>query len=220
MKTTLRRAFVTGLFVLLPLVVTFWVIRFVVTQIDSVISPIFLSVIHFFGLGSHFAIIWANYVGPLFSVILAVVMIAAVGFLGGNVLGRQAITLFERLLLHVPVVRSIYSATRQFIDTFSHSNGKAFKGVVLVEYPRIGIWTLGFVTGDAATEMQQRLGQDMLYVFLPTAPNPTSGWLVVVPHSAALPLEMTVDDAFKLILSGGVLGPHHGLSTPPKAQGK
>jgi uncharacterized membrane protein len=103
------------------------------------------------------------------------------------------------------VVRSIYGATRQFIEAFSPGAGRAFSRVVLVQYPRAGVWTLGLVTNTHNPTINERTGKEMISVFLPTTPNPTSGWLAFVPDNELISLTMSVDDAFKLIVSGGVL---------------
>ena len=120
-------------------------------------------------------------------------MIYVLGALAGNVLGRQLIQNLEKLLMQIPVVRGIYSATRQFLETFSGDKTKAFSKVVLFQYPREGLWTVGLLTSDTKGEVRQKSGRDMVSVFVPTTPNPTSGWLIFVP----------VEDIPLLVISNG-----------------
>ena len=214
-----KRTFVAGLFICLPLAVTIWTIQFVFTRVEGLMTPFVLDLGYALGLGPWLREAWADYVAPLVSVALGVLAIWLVGLVGGNVLGKQLLSGLERLVLQIPVVRSIYGATRQFIEAFSPGAGRAFSRVVLVEYPRAGVWTLGLVTNTHNPEVSAHTGSPMVSVFLPTTPNPTSGWLAFVPDNELISLNMTVDDAFKLIVSGGVLGapktaPSAG-ATPP-----
>jgi len=212
MKRTFRSTFVAGLFICLPLAVTLWTIQFVFSRVDHLLTPIVLDLGRFLGLGPWLEAAWADYAAPLVSVALGVLAIWLVGLVGGNVLGRQILRGLERIVLQVPVVRSIYGATRQFIEAFSPGAGRAFSRVVLVEYPRPGVWTLGLVTNTHNPAISERTGKQMISVFLPTTPNPTSGWLAFVPDNELISLTMSVDDAFKLIVSGGVLN----NSKPPQ----
>jgi uncharacterized membrane protein len=174
-----------------------------------------IEVIRFLGFGHWLEIAWLDYLAPLLSVGLGVFVIYLVGLIGGNVLGRQVLKGLERLVLQIPVVRNIYGATRQFVQTFSQAGGRAFSRVVLVQYPRPGVWTLGLVTNSAAQEIARVTRPDVVAVFLPTTPNPTSGWLLYVPEGELVPVSMSVDDAFKLIISGGVLSTGKGPEAPP-----
>lgn len=214
MKKTFRRTFLTGLFIVLPVLITFWVIGLLFSQVDAAITPTILNLIHLLSVGEWTEAAWVNWISPVVSLAVAVVIIWLIGLVGGNVLGRQLLRGLEHLMMQVPVVRSIYSATRQFIDTFSATKGQAFSRVVLVEYPRKGLWTLGLVTNETTGEVQARTAEHVVSVFLPTTPNPTSGWLVFVPEKDVVPLTMSVDDAFKMVVSGGVLSPPY---TPDEA---
>lgn len=207
-KTTLRRTFVTGLLIVLPGLVTVFVIRFVFAQVNSTVMPMVLKLIPLVGLGRWAEAAWMNYMAPLVSISLTFLLIYLLGLLGENVIGRQVLTFFDRLLRQVPIVRGIYSATSQFIDTFS-GDKKAFSRVVLVEYPRRGLWTMALLTSDTTGEVQHRTAKEVVSVFVPTTPNPTSGWLLFVPSDEIIELEMSVDDAFKMIISGGVLTPQY-----------
>jgi uncharacterized membrane protein len=213
-KHTFRRTFIAGLFIALPLLVTLWTIQFIFGRVEEALSPVVLETIRFLGFGHWLEIAWLDYLAPLLSVGLGVLVIYLVGLIGGNVLGRQVLKGLERVVLQVPVVRSIYGAVRQFVQTFSQAGGRAFSRVVLVQYPRPGVWTLGFVTNTAAAEIAQVTRPDAVSVFLPTTPNPTSGWLLYVSEAELVTVAMSVDDAFKLIISGGVLSTDKGPDEP------
>lgn len=212
MQHNFRRTFIAGLFICLPLFVTLWTIQFIWVRIENTVTPVVLQSMRLAGLGDWLKVAWVDYLAPLLSVGLGIMAIWAVGLIGGNVIGRQFLRLFEKLVQHVPVVRSIYGATRQFVSTFSQAQGRSFSRVVLVEFPRKDMWTLGFVTNDAPARIQAATTavsattpRKMTSIFLPTTPNPTGGWLLFVPDNTLIDMPMSVDDAFKLIISTGVL---------------
>lgn len=213
MKTShFRRTFITGLVFILPIIISIWIVRFVFEQVSATVTPMVIQVIRLVGIAENFLV---TYMAPLFSVALAVFLIWLIGLIGGNVIGRRLLRRLESLILQVPVIKGIYSATRQFLDTFSSAGSKAFKEVVLVEYPRVGLWSLAFLTNDNNQgEVQRKTKDEVISVFIPTTPNPTSGWLLFVAKSEVIRLEMTVDEAFKMIISGGVLTPE----TAPRAK--
>jgi len=209
MKKNTKRTFITGLVIILPIAITLWVVKFIVIQTASILTPVIHKIIAAFGLGAFIDTASIKYLIMFLSLILTFIIIYLVGLIGGTVLGKQLLAWFERILMQVPVVRSVYSAVRQFLDTFSSSGGSAFRKVVMVEYPRKGLWTLALLTAETKGEIQSKLAQDMISVFVPTTPNPTSGWLLLVPKSDVVELEMSVDESFKLIISGGVLTPEY-----------
>lgn len=206
MRKTVKRTFVTGLVIALPVLITLWVVRFFFNQIDAAMTPWVLRAIRLSGWGTFAEEAWIGFVAPVASVVLSLVLIWLLGLVGGNVIGRQILHSFERLVLQVPLVRGIYSATRQFLDTFSRDS-RAFRKVVLIEYPRKGLWTMALLTNDTRGEVQARTASHLVSVFVPTTPNPTSGWLLFVAREEVVELDMSVDDAFKMIVSGGVLTP-------------
>jgi uncharacterized membrane protein len=211
---SMRRVFLTGVVILTPVFVSVWVINFIFRQVDGAITPVIESVLRLSGFGWLLAQGWVDYITPMVSILLLAMIIYLVGLVGGNVLGRQILGWIDKLLLSVPVLRGIYSATRQFIDTFSKDKG-AFRKVVMVEYPRKGVWSLGFLTNDIDGEIRAASEEPISSVFLPTTPNPTSGWLAFVPKKEIIELSISIDDAFKMIISGGVLMP--GASAGPRA---
>jgi uncharacterized membrane protein len=207
---SIRRKLAAGLIIVLPVIVTYWVVKFLFNAVNDTVTPVLTNIIRWVAPGSWAQYAWINFVAPLVSVILAVLVIYVIGLIGGNVLGRQLLGLLESLLLRIPVVRGIYSAARQFVDTFSRPEGTAFRGVVLVEFPREGTWSLGFVTGTAPREVVAHAAEKLVSVFVPTTPNPTGGYLLFVPERNAIRLEMSVDEALKMVISGGVLSPDVG----------
>lgn len=210
---TFKRHMITGFVIILPIFISIWVVVFVTGQIHRSVTPIVYKAIKLFGLEAWGEQAWATYVAPVVSVLLFVSLIYILGVIGGNVLGRQLLKGVDKLLMQIPLVRGVYSATRQFLDTFSGDKSESFKRVVLVEYPRKNLWALALVTTKATGEVPARTGQKMIGLFLPTTPNPTSGWLVFVAEEETIPLEMSVDDAFKMIISGGILTPPYSPKT-------
>jgi uncharacterized membrane protein len=207
MRFSFRRTFLAGLFIVLPILVTLWILGFFFGLADSMVKPLLMHFAELMGFGGWFRQAWVDLVSPIASLSLAVLAIFVIGLVGGNVMGKSVLKWLEQLLMRIPLVRGIYSSTRQFVNTFSASSGKSFSRVVLVEFPRAGSWTLGFVTSNASGEIGSRIGRDMLAIFVPTTPNPTGGYLIYVNEREVRMLDMSVDDAFKLIISGGVLTP-------------
>jgi len=202
-----RRTFLTGLVFILPIIVSIWLVRFVFDAVSTTVTPLTVQFWRLvFGISAESYLV--RYAAPLFSVTFAIFLIWLIGLIGGNVIGRRLLRRLEAFMLQVPIVKGIYKATRQFLDTFSSAGSKAFKEVVLIEYPRKGVWSMAFVTNDdTGREVQEKTATQVISVFIPTTPNPTSGWLIFLPRSECQTLEMTVDEAFKMIISGGVLTP-------------
>jgi uncharacterized membrane protein len=206
-----RRTFLTGLIIVLPAWVTLWIISLIFGLFAGAVTPLVHKLIQLVGLSDGSEAAWVRYVAPVVSVALSFLTIYLVGLIGGNVLGRQLIAAIDRLLLQVPFVRGIYKATRQFFDTFAKPRG--FNRVVLVEYPRQGLWTLALVTGTPRGEVQRQIEGSVISIFVPTTPNPTSGFLLFVDEREVVPLAMSVEDALKMIVSGGVVNPGEPAET-------
>ncbi|GAA4337635.1 DUF502 domain-containing protein [Pigmentiphaga soli] len=192
-----KRYFITGLLIWIPLVITVWVIDVVVSTFEAVV-PTMLSSESLFG--RHI---------PGFSFALVVVVILATGIFAANLLGRKLLEVWEGLLGRIPLVRSIYTSVKQVSDTVLAPNGQAFRKAVLVQYPRQGSWSIGFLTGAPGGEIAARLPGEHVSVYLPTTPNPTSGFFLMMPRSDVIELGMTVDAALKYIVSMGVVAPVH-----------
>ncbi len=206
-RRNFRRTLLTGFFIILPLAVTLWFLQLVFGAVDRAMTPVILRTFHLVGFGEWSTVAWVKIFLPIASLTVAVLFTWLLGLVGGNVVGRQIVAWLERLVQQIPVVRSIYSATRQFVDTFSSSDGRSFNRVVLVEWPQKGSWTIGLVTQDTGGEIRQKLGQKkLLSVYVPTTPNPTGGYLIFIAEENVMPLSMSVDEALKMVISLGVLG--------------
>lgn len=192
----LRRYFVTGILVLAPMIVTLWVLYNVFTALDSRFAGLFAA--------------WPRYI-PGFGFIAGLVFILAVGALASNYIGRRFLHWGEAIVSRIPVVSRIYRAAKQVGDAVLGQDRPLFQRVVLIEYPRRELYCLAFQTNDEAGEIEQKMGEDLVAVFLPTTPNPTSGFLLYLPKRDVTPLDMTVEEGMKLIISAGAFLP----SAPP-----
>lgn len=196
--TPLRRYFVAGLLFWVPIAVTVLIIGLMVEFLDRTLLLLPLK---------YRPETLIGFPVPGLGVLLAVVVVLLTGVVVANLLGRRLLLFWEALLSRIPLVRSIYSAAKQVMETMVSGNGKSFREVVMIEYPRKGLWTLAFVTGDAMQSAKQRVGEELINIYVPTTPNPTSGFFLMVPDKDAIRLDLAVEDGFKLILSTGVLLP-------------
>jgi uncharacterized membrane protein len=152
---------------------------------------------------------------PGVGVVLTVVAIFITGLLTRNILGQGLVRIWEALLARIPIVRSIYSSVKQVSDTVLSPSGQAFRKAILVQYPRAGVWTIGFQTGTPADEVRSAVSVDMISVYVPTTPNPTSGFFLMFPRHETIELDMSVDEALKYVVSMGVVAP----AQRPRPQG-
>jgi len=194
----LRRYLVAGILVWLPLGVTFLLLRFLVGLMDNSLKLV---------PEAYRPETWLGVAIPGLGVILTIIVLLVTGLLAANIVGRSIVGGWESLLERIPVVRSVYSAAKNFAEIVFSDSGKAFKKVFLVEYPRKGIFTLTFQTATEIGEIQSRTGEDVVCCFVPTTPNPTSGFIIIVPKRDVIELDMEVDEAIKLIMSLGVVVP-------------
>jgi len=155
---------------------------------------------------------------PGLGVVIILVVLTLVGFLAANFLGRTLIRIGERIVGRMPVIRSVYSALKQIFETVLAQSSTSFREVVLVEYPRRGIWALGFVTSHTKGEIQGVTEDDVINVFLPTTPNPTSGYLLFVPRRDLATLAMSVEDGIKMVISGGLVTPPDSRTPEQRAK--
>lgn len=144
---------------------------------------------------------------PGLGVIVLLVFITLIGALTAGILGRMIVKLGERILAQMPVIRNVYSAVKQIIETVFKNQSKAFRQAVLLEYPRRGLWTIGFITGTTEGEVQNLILEEVVNVYVPTTPNPTSGFLLYVPRKDIILLDMSVEDAVKMVISIGIVAP-------------
>lgn len=195
-----RRYFISGLLVWVPIWVTILVIKFLVDLLDSILlwlpkdfRPDALLGVHIPGIG----------------VLIILMVILTTGMVAANFLGRGLISFWDALVARIPLVRTVYSSVKQVLNTLFTPGGQSFRKVLLVEYPRAGMWTLAFQTGDATPEVEKSLtGETMVTLFVPTTPNPTGGFLMMMPRSKVIELNMSVDQALKFVISLGVVQPN------------
>ena len=201
----LRNLFITGLLVLVPLGTTVWIVYKLFDLADRNIRNLFQP--HFNTLCQYF--FDRTFPIPPYGVgvVVTLLVILAAGLLARNLIGRRLISLLEKLMLRVPVVRQIYVAIKQISEAFLHRKRKLFNETVLIEYPRRGIYSIGFVTSEAPSTFKQRIASDLLCVFVSTTPNPTSGVLVMVPRRDVIPLNIPVEEGMKMVISAGIVVP-------------
>jgi uncharacterized membrane protein len=195
---TLRRYFVAGLLVWIPLGITLWVMKILVGLMDETLLLLPLSYRSEALFGFHV---------PGLGIILTLAILLTTGALAANFFGRKLLAFGDNLLTRIPIVRSIYGGVKQISDTLFSPEGKAFRRAVLVRYPHPGTWTVALVTGSPEHEVAGILGRDQISVFVPTTPNITAGFFLIVPRSETIELDMTVDAALKYIISMGVAEP-------------
>jgi len=197
----LRRYLLTGIIVTLPTVVTIWLLYKIVASVDNILDPIQNRIFGF------------DIPGLGFTVVM--LLLLAAGAVGGNYLGRKLVGLYHVLVVRVPLAGKIYRAVQQILDVFLRDNTQSFKSVVSLEYPRPGIWVLGFVSGSTpAGWTNAPPGERLLNVFVPTSPNPTSGFLFLVRERDLRIVDLSVEDAVKVIISGGAYVPG-AMPRPP-----
>jgi len=194
----LRRYLIAGLLVWLPIVATVLILKFLIDVVDS--SLLLLPE----------ALLPEKLIGfrvPGLGLLLSAVVLIVTGIIVTNLLGRTMIEVWESLLSRIPVVRAIYSASKQLTETLFSSKGKSFRKVVLVRFPHPGVWTMAFVTGDGMHEANEKIGKELVNVFVPTTPNPTGGYFLMVPREDIVDLNISVDAGVKMILSAGAVVP-------------
>nr|VFJ74187.1 MAG: Uncharacterized membrane protein [Candidatus Kentron sp. FW] len=206
----LRKYLIAGLLVWLPLGVTVLVLKLLVDVMDRTLLLLPAAWRPDMVLGFHI---------PGIGLVLSLAVVGITGVVVANLLGRRMVAFWESFLARIPLVRSIYLGVKQVVETVFTSEGKSFRKVVLIEYPRRGTWCLAFLTGTGLGEVQARTGQDIVAVFVPTTPNPTSGFVLLVPVEDVRELDMNVDDGLKLIISMGVAVPHWAGSKEGEHQG-
>ncbi|MDX2110712.1 MAG: DUF502 domain-containing protein [Verrucomicrobiota bacterium] len=209
MFISLRNAFLSGIVVLSPLAVTVWVIHFLVNWLGAFLSPVLIDILHD-DLKDNF---WIRFTIKIVSAFLVVVIITTIGWLSRRFFGKMLFKKVEQMIANVPIVKTVYGTVRQIIDTFSQQKKAVFQKAILVEFPRKGLYSVGFLTSESSGEVQFRTDQVVINAFIPTTPNPTSGFLVMVPKSEIIELDMSIGDAMKLIISGGAVVPQFDPET-------
>ncbi len=194
----LRRYLVAGILVWLPLGVTIFLLRILIGLMDKsmVLVP-----------QQYRPEEWLGFAIPGLGLVLTMLVLLLTGLLATNFLGRGMVSLWESMLERIPVVRSVYSAAKNFTEIVFSDSGQSFKKVLLIEYPRKGLYSLAFQTATQLGEVQGRTGEEIVCTFVPTTPNPTSGFIIIVPRRDVIELDMDIDEALKMIISLGVVVP-------------
>ncbi len=202
----LRSRFVAGMLIALPIVATFIILEFIVNEIDKRVVPLLPPALK--------PETYLDYAVPGFGLLVLVIFLTLLGAVAANFLGRMFVRVTDRLLLRIPVVSSLYAVFKQIRDVFQNSATDQYKEVVMVQYPKADSWAIGFLVGPARGEIRERFGDDQIGVFVPTTPNPTSGFLLYVKASDVVRMSMSIEDGVKIILSGGLVVPDPQRSDP------
>ncbi len=197
----LRRYLLTGILVTAPITITIYLTYIFLTFIDS-------KVVHLLP-EEWYSALYAKTTIPGLGLVIVIAVFIVIGWLATNFLGRLFIRISEYIVNIMPGVRTLYSAIKQIFETIMASQSNAFREVVMLEYPRKGIWSIGFVTGRSEGEVQELTEEETINVFVPTTPNPTSGYLLFVPRKELKYLKMSVEDGVKLVVSAGIITPEH-----------
>ena len=211
MTKKIKRYLITGLLIWVPLAITLWVLDLLVSTMDRTLQLLPPQWRTEGWLGVHI---------PGLGVVLTVLIVLVTGVLAANIIGQQLVKFWEGVLARIPVVNSIYTGVKQVSDTLFAPGGQAFRKALLVQWPSPGMWTIAFLTGTPGGDVANHLKGDYVSIYVPTTPNPTGGYFVMVAREALIELDMTVDDALKYIISMGVVSPdgsggRNGRVAPP-----
>jgi len=214
-----RKYLVAGLLVWLPLAITIWVLSWLLGTMDGLFAALLSVAQALLPAGWYAALERLRHV-PGLSVIVLGTLLVLTGVFAANIVGQWWLRQWDRVIGKIPIVKSIYNSVKQVSDTLFSSSGNAFREAVLVQYPREGSWTIAFVTGRPGGEVATRLPGDFVSVYVPTTPNPTSGFFLMMPRADVLKLKMSVDEALKYVISMGVVAPGATLvaATPEPAR--
>jgi len=203
-----KKYFVTGLLIWIPIVITFWVLRVIVGTMDNtlLLLPESLRPSRLLGFDV-----------PGFGLLLSLIVVLLTGLLAANIIGQRLVRVWESLLARIPVVKSIYNSVKQVSDTLLSSSGQAFRKALLVQYPHEGSWTIAFLTGAPGGDVANHLRGEYVSVYVPTTPNPTSGFFLMMRRADVIELDMSVDAALKYVVSMGVAPPpaNRPIATKP-----
>lgn len=207
-----RNTMITGFLFLIPLFVTYILIAFLFNLLSNAGAPIINASLSLLNMDR---LTWLSPFVPLINLILSLILIFLMGLFGTNIVGRRILAGVNALVMRLPLVRSIYGAVKQMVETFQGPD-RSFQRVVLVEYPRKGLWMMGLVAAEKQDTLELTQSETLLSIFIPTTPNPTSGFLVLTPTTEVVETNYTVEEAFKFIVSSGIVGKDLDGSGAPK----
>jgi len=201
-RSWLKKYLLTGLVVVVPITITIYIIQALIRAMDEFLTflpnplhPDILLGLHIPGLG----------------LVLATILVFLIGLLTRNYFGKKVVRLGDRVIGRIPIIRNIYMAVKQLTEAIFGDDGRHFKQVVMLEFPKPGLYSIGFVAGPAGGELEAKTGEKVLSIFIPCTPNPTTGYYVLVPEKDLIFLEMSVEDGFKMVISSGLVSPNNGL---------
>ncbi len=212
-----RKAFITGLLIILPMVVTIFILKVIFVQLNSRFTPLFkktLELLHFPYIDTPVF----NFVAPLASIILIIIFISLLGVFATHYIGKKLVIKLDEIMLRIPLVKGIYGAAKQLLDAIQAPGSKSFQKVVFVEYPRKGVYVIGFLGTKVKGDISSLPGKKFYNVFVPTTPNPTSGFLLLVPEDELFHVNMPIEAALKYIVSGGLVADPFNIVGNPTSQ--
>ncbi len=196
----IKKIFIAGILALLPIVVTVYLLYFLYNLVVSKASPIVKKIAHQYNYN------FSEYIFQIGTFILILLIIFIIGIFTRMYLGKLFIKMLDNIMIHIPIARSIYNATKQVIDSFGNTSGSSFSKVVLIEFPRRDMWMIAFLVRDSLSVMQEAsTKEESVNVFIPTAPNPTSGFIAIVPKKDIREIDITVEEGIKFVLSIGII---------------
>ncbi len=203
LKQDIKNYLIAGLLVVIPLATTIWLTITIANWVINFLTRVPKQVNPFHSLNP----ILTNLIDLSVGLAVPLIAILLIGIMARNIAGQWLLNLGERTLQAIPLAGSVYKTLKQILETLLQDSNSKFRRVVMVEYPRRDVWTLGFVTGSVSGELKSHFPRNMLSVFIPTTPNPTSGWYAMVPEDDVISLSMSIEDAFKVLISGGIVNP-------------
>jgi uncharacterized membrane protein len=202
---------ITGILILIPLFVTYILVSFLFNLLSNTGTPLLVGVLSFLDLDD---LRWLTPLVPFINLLLALLLIFCMGLFGTNIVGRRILATLNQLVMRLPLVSTIYGAVKQMVETL-HGPHRSFQRVVLLEYPKQGVWMMGLVATRRADTFNLSSSDTLLSVFIPTTPNPTSGFLVLIPENQVIETDYNVEEAFKFIVSSGIVGREFTSLEPP-----